>query len=185
MALHPHLRGSPRRARRVGALLVAAACTTGTLGFGRLVRAQPGAAPNGRVAGAVRDSASGKPLSGAAVQLRDSLDRTVGEAVTDERGRFVATGAVGARRMRIVRLGFRPVDVPLAVPGAPTRDVALAAVPPLLAPLRVAAAAGCPRNTNTAVALGLLEQVRAGLLATVIAGAQQPRALTVLSYVRE
>ncbi len=121
------------------------------------------------------------------VQLRDSLDHTVVETVTDERGRYSLPASAAARKLRVLHMGFRPADVPFAPGSSAAANVALAAVPPLLAPVRVTStpAARCPRQTNTPAALGLLDQVRAGLLATVIAGAQQPRTLTVLSFERD
>lgn len=195
MPLLQQSRGAQRRAPRVGPLLLAAAAwTAGGAWFARPLRAQAGTAAGagatsgpvaGVVAGAVRDSTSGRPIAGAAVLLRDSLDHTVGQAVTDERGQYRLAGSAAARRLRVLRLGFRPADVTLASGGPAPREVALVAVPALLAPVRVRAAARCPRGTNSAAALGLLEQVRAGLLATVIAGTQQPQDLTVLSYQRE
>ncbi|HEY0778876.1 MAG TPA: carboxypeptidase regulatory-like domain-containing protein [Gemmatirosa sp.] len=180
--------GSKRHASRVRSLLTLAATSTAVSGacLARPLVAQVGVGPApGAMQGVVRDSTSGRALAGAAVLLRDSLDHTVGQTVSDEAGRYHLAGSRAARRLRVLRMGFRPADVPLEVGGALPHEVALAAVPPLLAPVRVRAAARCPRQTNTAAALGLLDQVRAGLLATVIAGEQQPRSLTVFSYDRE
>ena len=184
----------PARARRLGPFVLTAGCTACVWATQPLraqvssARPAAGSATDpvvGTVVGTVRDSASGSTLAGAAVQLRDSLDRVLAQTVTDEHGRYALPGSPGARRFRVVRMGFRPADVPFTPGIATPRELALAAVPVLLAPSRARAAARCPRNTNTPAALGLLEQVRAGLLATVIGGAQQPRALTILSVERD
>ncbi len=80
------------------------------------VRTQPGA---GAVTGVVRDSATRQPLTGAVILLRDSLDRTVGQGVTDERGRYHLAGSAAARRIRVLRMGFQPAEALLSPPGAP------------------------------------------------------------------
>lgn len=184
--------GASRRLapRVVPLLVVGAAWATGRGPLGvrplpaQTVRAHPDA-----VTGAVRDSVTRQPLHGAVILLRDSLDRTVGQTVTNEGGRYYVAASAAARRIRVLRMGFRPADVPLPTAGAPPRlalgEIALVPVPPLLAPVRVTAAARCPARANGAAALGLLEQMRTGLLSAVIARAQQPPALTVLNYERQ
>ncbi|MBV9881222.1 MAG: carboxypeptidase regulatory-like domain-containing protein [Gemmatirosa sp.] len=153
--------------------LAAAACAARLHG-------QPG--PLRPALGTVRDSASRRPLPGAVVLLLDSLGRTVSRATTDEAGRYRVPVSADARRMRVLRLGFRPQERPLAVeaPG----EFALVPIPMLLTSVRVAAAASCPARADRGAAFALLEQVRAGLLATVVARAQRPARMTRLLYER-
>ena len=186
MALVRRTRGTHRRALMVGPLLIAAVVApSSSASLARPLLAQAVRAQPASVTGVVRDSATGAAISGAVVQLRDSLDHSITEVVTDERGQYRLAGVARARTLRVLHMGFRPAGVSLIAGGTPPREIALAAVPPLLAPVRVSTSARCPKQTNTAASLGLLDQVRAGLLATVIAGTQQPRTLTVLSYERE
>ncbi len=168
------------------------AAATGGAWLAEPLLAQDAPAPAARAArgpttvtGAVRDSTTGAPLAGTAIVLRDSLDRTVGQTVTDERGRYRLVMSAQARRVHVAHIGFRPADVAVPSDGTVPHEIALARVPFLLAPVHVSAAAHCPRRTNGADALGLLDQVRAGLLAAVIARGEPTRSLTVVSFERE
>src|SRR5687768_8972555 len=137
-----------------------------------------------QVRGTVRDSTTGLPIAGAVITTMDSLDRVGRRSVTNERGSYFVT-ATGARRLRIVRLGFRPVDVDLAQRDlASTIDVIMARIPYQLQQVRVVAGAKCPRRSDRTAALALLEQARAGLLATVVARSDKPARMTRLSIER-
>jgi len=137
-----------------------------------------------QVRGTVRDSTTGLPIAGAVITTVDSLDRVGRRSVTSERGTYFVT-ATGARRLRIVRLGFRPVDVDLAQRDlAATIDVIMIRIPYQLQQVRVVAGAKCPRRSDRKAALALLEQARAGLLATVVARSDRPARMTRLSTER-
>jgi hypothetical protein len=136
--------------------------------------------------GVVRDSASQQPVSGAVVLFLDSLGRTVARSTTDQRGQYYLATPAGARRLRILRLGFRPRETDLPAPGgagAPA-DVAIVPIPILLDQVRVTAAATCSRRADRVAALALLDHVRAGLLATVVAGLENAPRMTRLLYKR-
>jgi hypothetical protein len=138
-----------------------------------------------RVRGVVRDSASAQPVSGAVVALLDSAGRTAARTISDERGRFFVEG-VGGRRVRIIRIGFQPRDVPLAgtpAAGEYTIDVTMLHIVALPS-VRVASQALCPGAIDRAGALTLWEQARAGLLAAVVAREARPAAVNVLHYER-
>ena len=128
------------------------------------------------VRGTVIDSASRLPIPGAVVTALDSAGRVGRRSVTDERGAYVLTAPAEMRRLRIVRLGFRPTELPL--PDARADDttvpVVMTRIPYQLQPVRVTAAANCPRRSDRALAMALLEQARAGLLATVVARSERP-----------
>ena len=128
--------------------------------------------------GVVRDSASGLPIPGAVVSLLDSAATVAARAMTNERGQFQATLlGNGVRSVRFVRLGFRPAEarVPSAQNGVISMDVVMVAIPMSLQPVSVTATGSkCPRRRDRTLALALLEQARAGLLATVVARSQVP-----------
>lgn len=141
---------------------------------GRAIHAQ-------QLRGIVRDSASGLPIPGAVVTLVDTTATAGARTVTNEHGEFRATLAGnGIRSARLVRLGFRPADVRLPEPvnGVVRMDVGMVAIPISLQPVSVTAAGSrCPRRRDRMAALALLEQARAGLLATVVGRARAPAAM--------
>ena len=149
------------------ALVVAVLALT----VGRAIHAQ-------QLRGVVRDSASGLPISGAVVTLLDTAGSLAARTMTNERGQFHATLlGNGVRSVRLVRLGFRPADarLPAAENGVIRLDIVMVSIPMLLQPVSVTAASSkCPRRRDRVLALALLEQARAGLLATVVARSQVP-----------
>jgi hypothetical protein len=67
--------------------------------------------------GVVRDSASQLPIPGAVVALQDSVATTLARTTTNERGQFqVVLLGDSVRRVRVVRLGFRPAVMRLPAP---------------------------------------------------------------------
>ena len=133
--------------------------------------------------GTVRDSASQQPIPGAVVLLLDSAGTTLARNLTNELGRFRVASFVGGQRLRVLRIGFRPRDV-LIPPSESVLDVSMVAIPVLLEPVRVTAAARCPTRRDAAQAFSLLEQARAGLLAIVVAREANPAALVRLGFQR-
>src|ERR1019366_1147504 len=73
--------------------------------------------------GAVSDSASHQPVSGAVVMLLDSSGATLGRNITNERGQYRVSFVRVARSMRVVRIGFLPRDIPVV--DSPDRDRSL------------------------------------------------------------
>lgn len=126
--------------------------------------------------GTVRDSASRLPIPGAVITTLDSLGRVGRRSITDERGAYFITAPSAARRLRLVRLGFRPVEaeLPTSRGDVTTLDVVMTRIPYQLQQVRVTAGASCPRRSDRRAALALLEQARAGLLATVVARSDKP-----------
>jgi hypothetical protein len=129
-----------------------------------------------QVRGTIRDSTSRLPIAGAVVTTLDSIGRVGRRTLSDERGAFVAIAPSDARRLRIVRLGFRPVEIELSQTRGleTTLNVVMLRIPYQLQPVRITAGASCPRRSDRAAALALLEQARAGLLATVVARSERP-----------
>jgi hypothetical protein len=106
--------------------------------------------------------------------------------ITNERGQLSASLSPEVRRVRALRLGYRAREVPMPTSGAGTArlDIAMLSIPALLEPVTVVAAASCPRRDDSRAALALLEQARAGLLATIVAREANPAAMKLLSYER-
>lgn len=145
-----------------------------------------GQAPR-QVRGLVRDSTSDLPVVGAVVVAYGDERATVGRALTDESGRYRVVLSSPARSVRIMRIGFRPREVMLPGDAGPdvTLDVHLTFVPTLLERVQVVAqGSACPRRTDAAQTGGLLDQVRAALLATVVAREAEPAAVTRIGYER-
>jgi len=137
--------------------------------------------------GTVRDSSSGLPIPGAVVTLLDSVGAVGGRTTTADGGEFLATLlGTGVRTVRVVRLGFRPrtVLVPEARDGAIRMEVLLTSIPLSMQPVQVSAGPACPRRADRARAMAVLEQARAGLLATVVARSDKPARMTRLRATR-
>jgi Carboxypeptidase regulatory-like domain len=136
--------------------------------------------------GTVRDSVNRLPVPGAVVTVLDSAGGMVARRLTNEQGEYrVALGTTG-RIVRIVRIGFEPRELripPQAGDGAHL-DITLLAPPSMIQTVHVVANANCPARKDRAAALGLWEQARAGLLATVVARAERPASMRRLLFER-
>jgi hypothetical protein len=138
------------------------------------------------LAGVVRDSVSRLPVPGVIVILLDSAGGTAARNLANERGEYRVVLRDAARRARFVRIGFEPREI--AIPahrGADAvLDVAMFALPNMLQPVHVIANSLCAGKKDHASAMGLWEQARAGLLATVVARESNPARLYRLGYER-
>ena len=136
--------------------------------------------------GTVRDSTTGLPIPGAVVMLLDSGGVPLGRTITNERGEYRFPLAAGTDRVRLVRIGFRFRDLPLArlTEGLTQLDVDMTPVPALLDPVLVQAGARCPPRPDRGAAFALLEQARAGLLSTVVAREANPARIVRLAFYR-
>jgi hypothetical protein len=151
--------------------------------------AAPATAAAQELRGVVRDSASRIPIPGAVVTLQDSLAAPLARTITNERGAFraILLGS-GVRRVRVVRLGFRPTTarLPEPVDGVIRLDMEMTPISMSLTPVQVTVgqAARCPNRGDRLVALGVLEQARAGLLATIVARSDKPARMMRLRAIR-
>ena len=138
-----------------------------------------------QVRGTILDSTSRLPVPGAVVTLIDADGNLIARRLADERGRYAISFDPRATRLRVVRIGFRPRDVPFTQfpHGLGAADVGMLAIPTMLEPARVAARQ-CPKRSDSERALGLWEQARAGLLAAVVANESNPAAMVRLGYRR-
>lgn len=137
--------------------------------------------------GVVRDSASNAPVAGTVVVALDGVGTTLGRTLTNARGQYRLTMPNGALLLRAVRIGYRAATqrIPLSSADVATVDLVIATVPLQLQTFEVAGARGCPVRADQAQAASMLEQARAGLLATVVARERSPAKLVVLRYDRE
>ena len=140
--------------------------------------------------GVVRDSASRLPIPGAVVTLQDSASQPLARTTTSERGEFriALLNHDAVRRIRVVRLGFRPIStrLPDPVDGVIRVELDLATLSMRMAPVAVTTdrPARCPRRRDGLVAMAVLDQARAGLLATIVARSDKPARMTRLRAIR-
>jgi hypothetical protein len=144
------------------------------------------AASGQQVRGAVVDSTTRTPIIGAVVETLDSAGTSISRGLTDERGAYSIGRAAGARRLRVVRMGYRPRDVAIgSMEGLEQRlDVAMLSVPTFLETVSATTAPNCPRRADSQRAFALMEQARAGLLATVVSREMSQPAIKILRYER-
>jgi hypothetical protein len=122
------------------------------------------------IRGIIRDSTSQLAIAGAVISTLDSAGRAGARVLSNERGVFRVFATSPAVRLRVVRLGFRPVELQIPRGGAEVEvNVAMTRIPYGLQPVRVTGGQRCPRRSDRAVALALFEQAQDGLLATVVA----------------
>ena len=135
-----------------------------------------------QVRGVVRDSTAGNPLAGVVVVILDSARVASGRAIADAAGRFAFPRRSSSVSVRVNRIGYRPREVSIP-PGQGdfSIELAMARIPPLLDAVRVTDRELCPGSNDRGAAFLLWEQVRAGLLAQIVAndkGAAMAHALT-------
>jgi hypothetical protein len=141
------------------------------------------------IRGTVQDSASLTPVPAAVVMLLDANGVTLLRTLTSDKGQYRLLRTADATTLRVVRLGFTPVTVPLSnatsrAEGGYTLDVRLPPFARALQQVEVAAARGCETRADRGGAFGLLDGARAGLLASVVANEKDPPQLHVLRFER-
>ena len=138
-----------------------------------------------RVHGAVRDSASGQPVGGAVLWLTDSAGQFLARSIADENGLFAVIRLPGFRQLHVVRIGFRPVTIPVGRTPADTLvDVRLASLPLTLDAMSESRHRVCPGDKGTNAALSLWEQARAALLAMSVSRDMGAPSLVMKSFTR-
>jgi carboxypeptidase family protein len=144
-----------------------------------------GAAAAQRVRGTVRDSLSRQPIGGAVVWLTDGGGKFLARSIADERGQFAVIHVAGATQLHVVRIGFRPVIVPVGRTSADTLvEVSMGSIPLTLDTVASLRRRVCPGEKGTNAALSLWEQARAALMASVVARDVGAPALELKSYSR-
>jgi hypothetical protein len=140
-------------------------------------------APAQELRGTIVDSASRRPIASAVLVLLDEAGVSRSRTITNDRGQYRIAVPSDARKIRALRLGYRARE--LALPGGVVElDIAMIVIPTLLEKVTVQAARACPRRDDSQSALALLEQARAGLLATIVASESNPATMKLLRYER-
>jgi hypothetical protein len=139
-----------------------------------------------RAAGVVRDSASGAPIPGAVVTVTDSAGRVQRQVLTDGQGRFTVAIDGAWPGLRVIKLGFSPVELQgSGWHGNRSLDIRMAPFAFVLEAVETKARSICQADEGVAgVTASLWEQARAGLLAGVVARSSRPATATVASYHR-
>lgn len=154
-----------------------AASLVAAWGFGNAAAAQ-------ELRGNVRDSTTQQPIPGAVVLVLDSAGRSLARGISNDRGQFRVATATAARQLRVMRIGFRPREVAISPGRSPSMDIAMVPLASFLEPVQVTDVTKCSRRSDRAAALALWEQVRTGLLATVVARETNPANMRRLLFDR-
>ena len=136
-----------------------------------------------RLTGTVRDSVSRLPCPGVIVILLDSAGGTVSR---DSRTSAASIACYymtrrGARGSFASASAARSSDCRLYRGARNAVDAAMFALPSLIQPIHVRANSRCRARKDRAEALGLWEQARAGLLATIVAREENPATMSSVS----
>ncbi|HSQ28469.1 MAG TPA: carboxypeptidase-like regulatory domain-containing protein, partial [Gemmatimonadaceae bacterium] len=137
------------------------------------------------IQGYVRDGDSRQPIAGAVVTVFSPSDTVVGRAVSGQNGQYKVS-ARNASNLRVVRIGYRPRELALDrhVADSIEIDVTMNRLPTMLEPVRVTRSAQCAKDASDERAYGLLQQARAGLLATIAARELLPAKMVRLNFDR-
>lgn len=136
--------------------------------------------------GTVLDSASRQSIPGSVLMLLNATGAVLGRNITNERGEYRVALTGEMRRVRFVRIGYRPRELPIPAENEPRArlDVTMVPIPAFLTPVQVTVNPRCPRRPDHDAAFALYEQARAGLLAAVVARETNPGNLVRLQYDR-
>jgi hypothetical protein len=145
-------------------------------------------APHGAMAqrvlrGMVLDSAQAAALPGAVITIVDSSGATNARTISDASGRFAITVPYRASTLHLIRIGYRPRDLPIGAASSPL-ELVMSRIPPILDAVRVSDRELCPGSADRGPAFQYWEQARAGLLAEVVARETNPANATTLTYER-
>jgi hypothetical protein len=130
-----------------------------------LVATSPGLAQS--VRGTLKDSLTHEVIPGALVTVTDSAGAFLARAVSDSIGRFDVLRLPKSRRVRVIRIGYRPYDAPLLA-NDDSLTIAMSQIPSLLATVSSSAKRVCPGDKENADAIELWQQARAALQAGVV-----------------
>jgi len=125
------------------------------------------------VRGAVTERSSNNPVSGVLLSVLDTLDATVLQALSDDKGGFeIRLPGAGTYTLDAKRIGVRRIRLaPFTIAAGETRriDIDVEPLPAVLASVKVTGRTSCVRNPETnARTAALWEDARAALTAAVI-----------------
>ncbi len=147
------------------------------------------AAQLSEIRGVVTDGTARAAVPAAVVLLLDERGTSLLRTLTNDRGQYRLLRPAEATQLRVVRIGFEPRTVPLTqAKGRPEGgydlDLQVTPLARTLQTVDVSAARGCQSGADQAIALSLLDEARAGLLASVVAREKDPPKLLVLRFER-
>lgn len=147
------------------------------------------AAQLSEVRGVITDGTARAAVPAAVVLLLDERGTSLLRTLTNDRGQYRLLRPAEATQLRVVRLGFEPRTVPLTqAKGRPEGgyelDLQVSPLARTLQTVDVTTARGCQSRADQALALSLLDEARAGLLASVVAREKDPPKLLVLRFER-
>lgn len=134
-----------------------------------------------RVRGTLTDSTTQEPVPGAVLSVSDSTGRFLSRGVADGSGHFDLPRLPGSARLRVVRIGYSPLDATLPAGDEPL-NLHMLAIASRLATVTTAGRRVCPGDSGNSQALELWEQVRAGFFASVVARESKPPTLLLRYY---
>src|SRR4051812_40983117 len=70
------------------------------------------------IRGRVQQTGGASPVAGAVVSITDSAGRASARTISDEHGQYIVAWAPTATRLRVIRIGLRPISIDLP-PGSP------------------------------------------------------------------
>jgi hypothetical protein len=148
-----------------------------------LVLAPHGATGQRVLRGTVLDSAHAVGLPGAVITIVDSSGATGARTISDATGRFAITVPARASTLHLIRIAYRPRDLPIPVTNT-ALELVMSRIPPILDAVRVSDRELCPGSADRGPAFQYWEQARAGLLAEVVAREANPANATTITYER-
>lgn len=137
------------------------------------------------VRGEVSDSIGGAPLPSAVVQLIGADGRVLARSISNASGTFRLTPSQRAVELRVVRIGYRPLSLPLSAlaDGDLQLRLRMQRVQAYARPIRVLALQ-CRRRRGRESPVQLIEQARAGLLSNLVSRESNPAAMRRYYYTR-
>lgn len=150
---------------------------------GMLAATNPAAAQ--RVRGVIHDSATREPVNGAVVSLTDASGNVLARVIAGIDGRFAVARLPRSAALRVVRIGFQPLDYSLATVAPDSAiDIRMRPIPASLTAVTTVNRRVCPGDKGEAQALELWEQARSALLAGVVVRETNPPRIRVQSFSR-
>lgn len=134
--------------------------------------------------GTIHDSTTRQPIAGAVVSVLDGAGRSLSRGISNDRGQFRVAAPTGARELSVKRIGFHPRVIAMPADIAASADLFMTPLASLLEAIQVNDVTKCSKRSDRAAALALWEQVRTGLLATVVAAETNPADMRRLLFDR-
>lgn len=136
--------------------------------------------------GTVTDSLLDRPIAGTVVQVLTASGQPLSRTLTNARGQFRAQLPKSAAHVRLLHIGYQPRTIALASERGEltTLEVRMTLLRTMLSAVEVRDNPNCAPRRDRVMAMALWEQVRQGLLATIVAREAAPAELKVIRYQR-